>query len=89
LEKEQAGRQFSILAPPAMFADCGKEWKVMKKISLGGVVLGLVLGVVVATISGTWILWLSAGLAVGMLIGAAAVRRDPLSPGAKRKELRA
>ena len=61
----------------------------MKKISLGGVLLGLVLGVVVATISGTWILWLSGGLAFGMLIGAAAVRRDQLHSRANSRELRA
>ena len=47
----------------------------MKRISLAGVILGLVVGALAAMVSGSWIFWLGAGLAVGMVLGAAQARR--------------
>lgn len=47
----------------------------MKRISLAGVILGLIVGALVAMVSGTWIFWLGAGLAIGMALGAAQARR--------------
>jgi uncharacterized membrane protein YoaK (UPF0700 family) len=47
----------------------------MKRISLLGVVLGLMVGALAAVLSGSWILWLGAGMALGVLIGAAQARR--------------
>jgi len=48
----------------------------MKRISLLGVVLGLIVGALAAMLSGSWILWLGAGMAVGVLLGAAQARRS-------------
>jgi len=48
----------------------------MKRISLLGVILGLIVGVLAAAFSGSWILWLGAGMVVGVLIGAAQARRN-------------
>jgi hypothetical protein len=51
---------------------------VMKKISMFGVVLGFIAGVLVALVSGTWIFWLALGLAIGVLIGSAGARRSAI-----------
>ncbi len=48
----------------------------MKRISLLGVILGLIVAALAATLSGSWILWLGAGMALGVLIGAAQARRS-------------
>ena len=48
----------------------------MKRISLLGVVLGLMVGALAAMLSGSWILWLGAGMAVGVFLGAAQARRS-------------
>jgi hypothetical protein len=48
----------------------------MKRISLLGVVLGLIVGALAAALSGSWILWLGAGMVLGVLIGAAQTRRS-------------
>lgn len=47
----------------------------MKKISLAGLILGVVLGAVAGLLSGSWIFWLGAGLAIGVVVGAAHARR--------------
>jgi len=47
----------------------------MKKISLVGLILGLIVGALAAMLSGSWIFWLGTGLAIGMLLGAAQARR--------------
>ena len=47
----------------------------MKKISLMGLILGFIVGAVVALIAGSWVYWLSLGLAIGVLLGAAGSRR--------------
>jgi hypothetical protein len=49
---------------------------VMKKISLAGVILGMVVGALAALLSGSWIFWLGAGLAIGLMVGAAQARRS-------------
>src|SRR5260370_42274702 len=46
----------------------------MKKISLAGLILGMIVGALAAMLSGSWIFWLGAGLAIGMLLGAAQAR---------------
>jgi hypothetical protein len=43
----------------------------MKKISLAGVVLGLIAGALIAILSGSWIFWLAVGLALGIVLGSA------------------
>ena len=48
---------------------------IMKKIALAGVTLGIIVGAVAAMVSGSWMFWLGAGLAIGMVVGAAQARR--------------
>ena len=48
----------------------------MKRISVLGVILGLIMGALAAMLSGSWILWLGAGMALGALVGAAQARRS-------------
>ena len=48
----------------------------MKKISIVGIVLGFIAGALVAMSSGSWIFWLSLGLTIGVLLGAAGARRS-------------
>jgi hypothetical protein len=47
-----------------------------KKISLMGLVLGFLAGAVVALMAGSWVFWLSLGLAIGVLLGSAGSRRS-------------
>ncbi|HKD79055.1 MAG TPA: hypothetical protein VKH81_05135 [Candidatus Angelobacter sp.] len=42
----------------------------MKKLSLIGLVLGAMMGIVVALIFGKWLFWLGVGLVIGVMIGA-------------------
>jgi uncharacterized membrane protein YoaK (UPF0700 family) len=51
------------------------DGEAMKKISLAGLVLGVVLGAIAGLFSGGWIFWLSAGLAIGVVVGAFQARR--------------
>ena len=51
----------------------------MKTISLAGLVLGAMLGMAVALIFGKWLFWLGAGLAIGLFIGTAQARREPIN----------
>ncbi len=60
----------------------------MKKVSLAGLVLGVILGVVVGVLSGSWMLWLSAGLAIGVVLGSAIARRSRLQDAGIRGELK-
>ena len=48
----------------------------MKKISLVGLILGAMLGVIAALLAGGWLFWLGAGLAIGVVVGSALGRRD-------------
>ena len=48
----------------------------MKRISLMGILFGIVLGAVVGLLSGSWILWLGLGLIVGVFIGSLSARRS-------------
>lgn len=43
----------------------------MKKVSLVGLVLGGMLGVIAGLLAGGWLFWLGAGLAIGVVIGSA------------------
>ena len=45
-----------------------------KKISLLGIVLGLIAGALVALLAGSWIFWLAAGIVVGVILGSAGAR---------------
>jgi uncharacterized membrane protein YoaK (UPF0700 family) len=47
----------------------------MKKISLAGVIVGMIVGALAAMVSGSWIFWLGAGTAIGLFLGAAQARR--------------
>ncbi len=40
-----------------------------KKISLLGVVLGLIAGALAVLLAGSWIFWLAAGIAIGVMLG--------------------
>jgi len=48
----------------------------MKKVSIAGIVLGMLLGAVVALLSGSWVFWLGGGLAIGLMVGSAYGRRE-------------
>jgi hypothetical protein len=45
------------------------EKAMKKKISLLGVVLGMIAGALVALLAGSWIFWLAAGIAIGVVLG--------------------
>jgi hypothetical protein len=45
-----------------------------KKISLLGIVLGFIAGAFIAMLAGSWIFWLSLGLAIGVVLGSAGAR---------------
>lgn len=47
----------------------------MKKVSFAGVLLGLIMGALVAMLSGSWIFWMAVGMALGILLGSAGSRR--------------
>jgi hypothetical protein len=49
--------------------------RAMKRVSLAGLVLGVVLGAAVGLLSGSRILWLGMGLAIGVFVGSALVQR--------------
>ena len=53
--------------------------EVMKKVSLAGLILGGLLGVLAGLLSGSWIFWLGMGLAIGVLVGSAQARRSQFS----------
>jgi len=52
-----------------------------KKISIIGVVLGAVLGIIAVLMAGGWLFWLGIGLALGVVIGSAGTRRSRLQRG--------
>jgi hypothetical protein len=52
------------------------ELVTMNKVSFPGLVLGLVMGALVALVSGSWIFWLALGIGIGVMIGAFATRRE-------------
>jgi len=58
----------------------------MKRISLLGVTLGLIVGGLAAMLSGSWILWLGGGMVLGVLIGAAQARRSLDEDAARLRE---
>lgn len=45
-----------------------------KKLSLFGIILGFIAGALVALLSGSWIFWLSVGMAIGVVLGSAGAR---------------
>jgi hypothetical protein len=47
----------------------------MKKLSLAGLLLGAMLGMIVALVFGKWIFWLATGLTIGVFIGRGSARR--------------
>jgi len=56
----------------------------MKKVSLVGLVLGGMLGVIAGLLAGGWLFWLGAGLALGVVIGSAQAHRGHLRRGNMR-----
>jgi hypothetical protein len=53
----------------------------MKKVSLVGLVLGAMLGVIASLLAGGWLFWLGAGLALGVAIGSAQARPGRIQRG--------
>jgi hypothetical protein len=53
-----------------------RQEKVMKKVSLIGLVLGSIVGVIVGLLAGKWLFWLGLGLAIGVVVGTARGRRS-------------
>lgn len=60
----------------------------MKKISVVGLGLGVVLGLLAGLLSGSWIFWLGMGLAIGVLIGSVSARRSQIHGASARGELK-
>jgi|GEM_PF-2284026 hypothetical protein len=48
----------------------------MNKVSFPGMVLGLIMGALVALVSGGWIFWLALGVGIGVVVGVVATRRE-------------
>jgi hypothetical protein len=48
----------------------------MKKVSLFGLILGGLLGVLAGLMSGSWFFWLAMGLVIGVIVGSAQARRS-------------
>jgi len=63
----------------------------MKKLSLAGLLLGSLVGMVVVLVFGKWLFWLGMGLVIGILIGTAVRRphaeRLPPHPAQQRPGL--
>jgi high-affinity Fe2+/Pb2+ permease len=53
----------------------------MKKLSIIGLVLGALAGVIVALIAGGWLFWLGLGLAIGLFLGSMQSRRAGVQHG--------
>jgi uncharacterized membrane protein YoaK (UPF0700 family) len=58
-----------------------------KKISLLGIVLGFIAGAFVAMLAGSWIFWLSLGLAIGVVLGTAGSRATHRSAGPRELKI--
>lgn len=52
----------------------------MNKVSFPGMVLGLIMGALVALVSGSWIFWLALGIGIGVVIGVVATRHGASGP---------
>ncbi len=61
----------------------------MKKLSLAGLLLGAMLGMIVALVFGKWLLWLGIGLAIGLFIGSSYGRRQSLTSSGIRQKISA
>ena len=57
----------------------------MKKLSLIGLMLGAIFGIVVALIFGKWLFWLGVGIVIGVMIGTSSrqIQGTRLREGAK------
>jgi hypothetical protein len=53
----------------------------MKKLSIIGLVLGAMAGIVVALIAGGWLFWLGLGVAIGLFLGSMQSRRVGVQQG--------
>lgn len=53
----------------------------MKKLSMIGLVLGAMAGIIVALIAGGWFFWLGLGLVIGLFIGSFQSRRARVQHG--------
>jgi hypothetical protein len=58
-----------------------------KKISLLGIGLGFIAGAFIAMLAGSWIFWLSLGLAIGVVLGSAGARATRHRIGARELKL--
>ena len=58
-----------------------------KKISLLGIVLGFIAGAFIAMLAGSWIFWLSLGLAIGVVLGSAGARVTRRAAGARELKI--
>ena len=61
----------------------------MKKLSLAGLLLGSVLGMIVALVFGKWLLWLGMGLAIGLFIGSSYGRRHSFASSSFQRTISA
>lgn len=53
----------------------------MKKLSIIGLVLGALAGIIVALIAGGWLFWLGLGVAIGLFLGSMQSRRAGVQHG--------
>jgi hypothetical protein len=59
-----------------------------KKISMAGLILGLVLATVASMFSGTWIFWLGMGFAFGVVVGTVLARRSQAQDARMAREVK-
>lgn len=58
-----------------------------RKISLLGIVLGFIAGAFIAMLAGSWIFWLSLGLAIGVVLGSASARTTHRAASARELKI--
>lgn len=58
-----------------------------KKLSLFGIILGFIAGALVALLSGSWIFWLSVGMAIGVVLGSAGARATQRTGSAREMKV--
>lgn len=62
--------------------------RMTKKISIAGLALGAVVGVIAGAFLGQWFLWLGLGITLGLIAGTVRARRLDEHEAARRTEVR-